>query len=49
MKGLEELKAIQNGLVIQRLIIERRTANNNRQKEINKELTRRYNQKHIYI
>lgn len=38
-----------NGLIIQRLIIERRTANNERQKEINKELTRRYNQKHIYI
>lgn len=49
MKGFEEAKAIQNGLIIQKLIIERRTANNDRQKEINKELNRRYNQQHIYI
>lgn len=49
MKGLEEAKAIQNGIIIQRLIIERRTTNDNRQKEINKELTSRYNQQHIYI
>lgn len=49
MKGFEESKAIQNGLIIQKLIIERRTANNNRQKEINKELERRYNIQHTYI
>ena len=49
MKGFDEAKAIQNGVIIQRLIIERRTANNDRQKEINKELERRYNQPHKYI
>lgn len=49
MKGFEESKAIQNGLVIQRLIIERRIANYERQKEINKELERRYKQQHLYI
>ena len=38
-----------NGLIIQRLIQERRTANAKRQKEINAELTARYAQTHNYL
>ena len=38
-----------NNLIIERLIIERRTATAERQKEINKELTKRYNIKYNYL
>lgn len=48
MKGLDEMRATQNGLMIQRLIIERRTATQERQKEINDELATRYNKPHNY-
>lgn len=44
----KENNAKLNGLIIQRLIIERRTANDERQKEINKELNERYNKPYIY-
>lgn len=44
----KDTNAKTNGLIIQRLIIERRTANDERQKEINEELTKRYNKPHIY-
>lgn len=38
-----------NNLIIERLIIERRTATPQRQNEINKELTKRYNIKYTYL
>ena len=38
-----------NNLIIQRLIIERRTATPQRQDEINKELNARYNIKYSYL
>lgn len=38
-----------NNLIIERLIIERRTATPQRQKEINKELTKRYNIKYACL
>lgn len=38
-----------NNLIIERLILERRTATPQRQKEINKELTKRYNIKYKYL
>ena len=44
----KDTNAKTNGLIIQRLIIERRTANDERQKEINAELTKRYDLPHIY-
>ena len=42
-------KAKLNGLIIQRLVIERKTANDKRQKEIKSELDKRYAQPHIYL
>lgn len=38
-----------NNLIIERLIIERRTATPQRQKEINDELTKRYNKKYMLL
>lgn len=38
-----------NNLIIERLIIERKTATPQRQKEINNELTKRYNKKYCYL
>lgn len=38
-----------NNLIIERLITERRTANAERQKEINDELTKRYNIKYMLL
>ena len=38
-----------NNLIIERLIIERRTATPQRQNEINKELNTRYNIKYTYL
>lgn len=38
-----------NNLIIERLIIERRTATPQRQKEINDELTKRYNKKYMFL
>lgn len=45
----ENHKAKLNGLAIQRLIIERRDASDERKVEINTELERRYNKPHIYL
>lgn len=50
IKGGENMqKYLLNNLIIERLITERRTANAERQKEINDELTKRYNIKYKYI
>lgn len=38
-----------NNMIIQRLIIERRTATPQRQKEINNELNARYDIKYVYL
>lgn len=38
-----------NNLIIERLIIERRTATPQRQNEINAELTKRYDKKYCYL
>lgn len=38
-----------NNLIIERLIIERRTATPQRQSEINQELSTRYNTKYVYL
>lgn len=38
-----------NNLIIERLIIERKTATPQRQNEINKELSKRYNIKYKYL
>lgn len=38
-----------NNLIIERLILERRTATAERQKEINTELTKRYNKKYACL
>lgn len=38
-----------NNLIIERLIIERRTATTERQKEINTELSKRYEVKYEYL
>lgn len=38
-----------NNLIMQRLIIERRDASDERKGEINTELERRYNKPHIYL
>lgn len=38
-----------NNIIIERLIIERRTATAERQKEINTELSKRYEVKHEYL
>ena len=38
-----------NNLIIERLITERKTANEKRQNEINAELTKRYNIKYAYL
>ena len=38
-----------NNLIIERLIIERRTATPQRQKEINKELNKRYETKYNFL
>lgn len=38
-----------NNLIIEQLIIERKTANEKRQNEINAELTKRYNKKYCYL
>lgn len=42
-------KFLLNNLIIERLIIERRTANEKRQNEINAELTKRYDKKYYYL
>ena len=50
IKGGENMQDfLLNNLIIERLITERRTANAERQKEINDELTKRYNIKYKYI
>lgn len=42
-------KYLLNNLIIERLIIERKTATPQRQNEINDELTKRYNKKYNFL